>query len=202
MSSPSTHKTQYCGEPPWPRGSVLSLRPPGLESCIWRAVSSHSSHHFQEVLLTQFSLYVHKSGLKPDSFHSPHSDWWILVCFTLAIKERSSQSGARTRDLRFSKQAVSNQCTRTHALWIYNHQIMSPLAQPGEVPFHDTLTQCWTNVGPESQTVAKHWSNIGSMSPVFWYMWSHHPKCLSHWNTCKLPQFRRPISPFYTLLDI
>ena len=23
--------TQYCGEPPWPRGSVLGLRPPGLE---------------------------------------------------------------------------------------------------------------------------------------------------------------------------
>ena len=28
-----------------------------------------SSHHPQEVLLAQFSLYVHKSGLKPDSFH-------------------------------------------------------------------------------------------------------------------------------------
>ena len=31
--------------------------------------SSHSSHHPQEVLLAQFSLYVHKGGLKPDSFH-------------------------------------------------------------------------------------------------------------------------------------
>ena len=40
-----------------------------FESCVWRAVSSHSSHHPQEVLLAQFSLYVHKSGLKPDSFH-------------------------------------------------------------------------------------------------------------------------------------
>ena len=39
-------------------------------SCVWRAVSSHSSHHPQEVILAQFSLYVHKSGLKPDSFHS------------------------------------------------------------------------------------------------------------------------------------
>ena len=28
-----------------------------------------SSHHPQEVLLAQFSLYVHKGGLKPDSFH-------------------------------------------------------------------------------------------------------------------------------------
>ena len=37
--------------------------------CVWRTVSSHSSHHPQEVLLVQFSLYVHKGGLKPDSFH-------------------------------------------------------------------------------------------------------------------------------------
>ena len=40
-----------------------------FESCVWRTVSSQSSHHPQEVLLTQFSLYVHKGGLKPDSFH-------------------------------------------------------------------------------------------------------------------------------------
>ena len=39
-----------------------------FESCAWRAVSSQSSHHPQEVLLAQFSLYVHKGGLKPDSF--------------------------------------------------------------------------------------------------------------------------------------
>ena len=31
VSPPSTCKSQYCGEPPWPRGSVLGLRPPGLE---------------------------------------------------------------------------------------------------------------------------------------------------------------------------
>ena len=40
-----------------------------FESCVWRAVSSESSHHPQEVLLAQFSLYVHKGGLKPDSFY-------------------------------------------------------------------------------------------------------------------------------------
>ena len=40
-----------------------------FEFCVWRAVSSQSSHHPQEVFLAQFSLYVHKSGLKPDSFH-------------------------------------------------------------------------------------------------------------------------------------
>ena len=40
-----------------------------FESCVWRTVSSQSCHHPQEVLLAQFSLYVHKGGLKPDSFH-------------------------------------------------------------------------------------------------------------------------------------
>ena len=40
-----------------------------FESCVWRAVSSQSSHQPREVLLAQFSLYMHKGGLKPDSFH-------------------------------------------------------------------------------------------------------------------------------------
>ena len=40
-----------------------------FESCVWRTVSSHSSHHPQEALLAQFCLYVDKGGLKPDSFH-------------------------------------------------------------------------------------------------------------------------------------
>ena len=47
-----------------------------FESCVWRTVSSQSSHHPQEVLLAQFSLYVHKGGLKPDSFS--------FVCFVLS----------------------------------------------------------------------------------------------------------------------
>ena len=40
-----------------------------FDSCVWRTVSSQSSHHPQEVLMVQFSLYVHKGGLKPDSLH-------------------------------------------------------------------------------------------------------------------------------------
>ena len=37
-----------------------------FESSVWKTVSSN---HPQEVILAQFSLYVHKGGLKPDSFH-------------------------------------------------------------------------------------------------------------------------------------
>ena len=49
-----------------------------FEFCVWRTVSSQSSHHPQEVLLAQFSLYVHKGGLKPDSFHFTT---WLCTCF-------------------------------------------------------------------------------------------------------------------------
>ena len=40
-----------------------------FEYCVWRALSLHSSHHPQKVLLAQFSLYVHKGGIKHHSFH-------------------------------------------------------------------------------------------------------------------------------------
>ena len=53
--------------------SASDLKGLTYESCVWRAMSSHSSHHPQEVLLIQFSLYVtcmyvHKSCVEPDSF--------------------------------------------------------------------------------------------------------------------------------------
>ena len=47
-----------------------------FEFCVWRTVSSYSSHQPQEVLLAQFSLYVHKGGLKPDSFHLIFACGW------------------------------------------------------------------------------------------------------------------------------
>ena len=49
--------------------SALDRQGSNFESYVWRTVSSQSSHHPQEVLLAQFSLYVHEGGLKPDSFH-------------------------------------------------------------------------------------------------------------------------------------
>ena len=44
-----------------------------FESCAWRTVLCQSSHHPQQVFLAQFSLYVHKGGLKPDSFSQSSS---------------------------------------------------------------------------------------------------------------------------------
>ena len=49
--------------------SVSDRQGLNFESCVWRTVSSQSSQHPHKVLLAQFILYVHKGGLKPDSFH-------------------------------------------------------------------------------------------------------------------------------------
>ena len=49
--------------------SASDRQGPNFESCVWPTVSSQSSHHPQEVRLVQFSLYVHKGGLKFDLFH-------------------------------------------------------------------------------------------------------------------------------------
>ena len=54
-----------------------------FESCVWRTVSSQSSHHPQEVLLAEFSLYVHKGGLKPDSFHFIRINLRAHVCLVI-----------------------------------------------------------------------------------------------------------------------
>ena len=60
------------------RGSVLGFRrhDSNFESCIWRVVSTDLSHHPQEVLLAQFSLYVHKGDLNLHSFIID-SFWWV-----------------------------------------------------------------------------------------------------------------------------
>ena len=49
--------------------STSDRQGPNFEFCVWRTVASHLSHYPQEVHLAQFSLYVHKGGLKPDLFH-------------------------------------------------------------------------------------------------------------------------------------
>ena len=59
--------------------SVSKRQSLNFDFCVWRAVSSHSSHHPQEVLLAQFSQYVYKSGLKPNSFHFVVARFIMLI---------------------------------------------------------------------------------------------------------------------------
>ena len=57
----------YCGDRHREVASSAADRQgSNFESCVWRAVSSRSP---QDVLLAQFSLHVHKGGIKPHSFH-------------------------------------------------------------------------------------------------------------------------------------
>ena len=87
-----------------------------FESCVWRTVSSQSSHHPQEVLLAQFSLYVHKGGLKPDSFHLSTSGFWISgkpsLCNDMLIHSR----------LPHTTRTVPNCLKELHMLTIFQHQ--------------------------------------------------------------------------------
>ena len=53
--------------------SASDIQGLNFEFCVWRAMSSHSSHRPQEVLLAQFSLCVHKNGLSPIHFIFSHS---------------------------------------------------------------------------------------------------------------------------------
>ena len=69
-----------------------------FESCVWRTVSSQSSHHPQEVLLAQFSLYVHKGGLKPDSFHFICTPVHLCI-FALCLPNTTLYSSTDNRHL-------------------------------------------------------------------------------------------------------
>ena len=54
------------GRGPWGCGREVAC---SASDCQGSNFESQSSRHPQEVLLAQFSLYVHKGDLKPDSFH-------------------------------------------------------------------------------------------------------------------------------------
>ena len=96
-----------------------------FESCVWRTVSSQSSHHPQEVLLAQFSLYVHKGGLEPDSFHffsgiqvskkqsasSSLTCKYLILCGTSVTEDRARP---QTNGAQISNPVSGGQCHLIH----------------------------------------------------------------------------------------
>ena len=88
-----------------------------FESCVWRTVSSHSSLHPQEVLLAQFSLYVHKGGLKPDSFHFPWSIY-KLPSFSTESTEKHNFDVYHNRVFGYARHSVWLKSTLDIALWV------------------------------------------------------------------------------------
>ena len=75
---------------PLSRGFEKNKNVSSASTRIWRAVSSHSSHHPHEVILAQFSLYVHTGGLRD----APSDIIWggggleLLFFFTSSEKTR------------------------------------------------------------------------------------------------------------------
>ena len=57
----------------------------GSNIASWRAVSSHSSHHPQKVLLVQFSLYVYKCGLNTHSLSFHLRRGGCICCFAVCL---------------------------------------------------------------------------------------------------------------------
>ena len=114
-----------------------------FESCVWRTVSSQSSHHPQEVLLAQFSLYVHKGGLKPDSFHFHDRD------SAFSTSARTKMSGA--------------QCHLIHAI---GRDDRMPAQQTRDI--EPMLGQCRADVVDVGPALTQHWFNVSCLLGEIW----------------------------------
>ena len=113
-----------------------------FESCVWRTVSSQSSHHPQEVLLAHFSLYVHKGGLKPDSFHfyillellrdhgwltrtriSRHlqrdmvAQWWACIC-NVGPQLNQCRLNVTIKKSHLQREQTARPWGKTHIFWL------------------------------------------------------------------------------------
>ena len=166
-----------------------------FESCVWRTVSSQSSHHPQEVLLAQFSLYVHKGGLKPDSFHfitvcnSDNDDTAEIEClnqrymapklsfFVKCIIQSESDrwiTDALPEHTIYSRASVAEGCPTLSHSWanVYCLQVFRWV-----IPAN---TMHWTNVGlmiDQRPTSNQHWDNIC----FCWFTLSDSRQaCISH----------------------
>ena len=82
---------QYCAD-----RQVLNL-----ESCIWNAVLSDSSHHFQDVLLAQPSPFNRRCRIYSGYYFNLHIKYHLLNM--LKIKCDINQQYLKTVDLHFVK---------------------------------------------------------------------------------------------------
>ena len=130
-----------------------------FESCVWVAVSSHSFHHPQQDVLAQFSLNVHKGGLKPYPFH-----------FILSL------------DLSHHLQGVLLAQLSLHVHTGGQNPFLHLVSKHQALRIHTILNQCWLNVGPLSATSAQHLAYTGFMCRICWdVVGSMLYQCLQRW---------------------
>ena len=152
-----------------------------FESCVWRTVSSQSSHHPQEVLLAQFSLFVHKGGLKPDSFFVLSSSSLPLRIALCCCFNRSKGIGDH---IPFSLVFfiiifiepgyiwLLNSTKSNHAI-LYPWKAVYPNAAARNGDRHQCLLRaqqrqhvgpmlyyCWPSVCKARPTIKQHWVNV------------------------------------------
>ena len=127
-----------------------------FESCVWRTVSSQSSHHPQEIILAQFSLYVHKGGLKPDSFH------FITISglYLTPLQVSTTLNQCRLNDGPPSPAVVS--VSTEHTLTPIQRRLIVGPALPTRASIHSTAgcVSCWLGVQCAMYTPAECWPTV------------------------------------------
>ena len=133
VSSPSTCETQYCEEPPWPRGSVLGLRPPGRE--------------FRIVCLEDSVI----------SFISPSSGGFPGPVLSLLCAQRWPKARIISFHLPWPYCAMSVSLTQETI-----HKILPMLILPSHQTrdIETLLLQCWATVYDAGQTLKQQWLNV------------------------------------------
>ena len=143
--------------------SASDRRGSNFESCVWRTVSSQSSHHPQEVLLAQFSLYVHKGGQKPDLFHflpppSLISQWTRLYCTMYLVHTMQAyppNTGSMMDQCRSPLLVQCRSIVFDAGPILKQDWVIVPclLWLPYRWSFMPDDTLLWNNVGPPSATL-------------------------------------------------
>ena len=115
------------------RNRELGLRPQGsnFKSGVWRAVSPHSSHHPQEVLLAQFSIYVYTDGLNPPIYSCflVHEQTRKCLWFLPDVSRNDELHKIRLiSDEVLSYSIVTFLYTRVE-LWVMDLLLIDPLSQ-------------------------------------------------------------------------
>ena len=137
-------------------------------------VSGGQCHRTHLTILKRFSLYVHKSGLKPNSFRFIFKSASQVVMYPIYFLhiEGLILSIHLSAELNGEHNLLW-----LHSLGISTDRVVNPvfarwcsiLTQPrscqkAESNKHKTLIQCRINACPASAPLAQHWNNTGQYS--------------------------------------
>ena len=121
-------------------------------------MSSQSSHNPQEVLLAQFSLYVHESGLNPDSFHLCLYDVpRTHARLRLRIGRGHHCPSGRVNPL--PSLDIQIRCI----LNIKTPELVDSATTQETRDVYPMLVQCWNDVVDGGPTLNRHWVRVSCL---------------------------------------